>query len=414
MTVVALLFLPVTARGDSFKIGPIYGNLGYQAGFQYTDNLNNNVKKQSDFTPIFGPTIDIGVSQTERGLLGAATPSGDELSLRVGLSYSIKPHLNTNWFETTFSSPIMADFHIPIKLKYDDWKGSIGESFNYNNSSLENAVLAGQKTSQAAQYNNDVSANLERNLGRASIAFTLDRIDKLAPSQPSLAETDYQVSVTPSFKLRENYQVFWGTTYGLVFPEDRTRQNVQSLTSSIGVSGQITPAFSGSLSLGYGVSHLSEKVLGPGQEGVFGGIFNPLVLPAQNFGGISSSLAGSYTHPLHPNTTYSVSVAHSPGITALLSSSSIQSITSVSLALAHQLTQKTVLMPLIQYSNIQALGVSSNHEQENLISMQMGLSRSISEHLQWSATYQYVSRISNLPLMTYSTTLATVLANYHF
>jgi len=409
--VLVLVSLPFSSYGDSFKIGPLTGNLGYQAGFQYTDNLNNNYKKQSDFTPIIGPTIDFGAGQG--GLLGATTAGGDEFSLHVGLSFSVKPHLSTNWVETSFSSPISVDLTIPIKLKYDDWKGSIGESFTYNNSSLENAVLTGQNASQAAQYNNTVSANVGRDLGKSGIDFSLLRTDKIAPTSQSLSETDYQVSATPWISLRENYRLFWSNAYGLVFPGDPLKQEVRSITTSVGVSGQITPAFTGSLSLGYGVSHLVEKTLGPGQ-GIFGGIFDPNTLPAQNLGGISSSLAGSYTHPLHPSTTYSISVYHSPGVTALLSASSIQSVTGVSLSLAHQLTAKTVITLPIQYTNLQSLGISSSHETENLISTGMSFSRQISDHMSWIATYQYVARFSNLPNSTYDTTLVSMIMNYHF
>ena len=411
--VLVLVSLPFSIYGESFTFGPVYGNLGYQAGFQYTDNLNNNYKKQSDFTPIFGPTIDFGLAHGEHGLLGAATPGGGELALNVGLSFWIKPHLSTNWFETSFSSPVTVDLTIPIKLKYDDWKGSIGESFTYNNSSLENAVLTGQNASQAAQYNNTVSANVGRDLGKSGIDFSLQRIDKIAPTTPSLSETDYQVSATPWISLRENYRLFWSNAYGLVFPRDHLKQDVQSITTSLGVSGQITPAFTGSLSLGYGISHLVEKNLGPGQ-GIFGGIFDPTTLPAQNLGGISSSLAGSYTHPLHPSTTYSVSVYHSPGVTALLSASSIQSVTGVSLSLAHQLTKQTVITLPIQFTNLQAEGISSTHEKENLISSGMVLSRQISGHMSWTATYQYVARFSNLPNSTYDTTVVSLMMTYQY
>ena len=406
-----LLSLPFTVFGESFKLGPITGNLGFNAGFQYTDNLNNNYQKQSDFTPTFGPTIDFGAGQPLH--LGVGTPSGDELTFHTGLSFSVKPHLSTNWVETSFSSPISVDLQIPIKLRYDDWKGSFGKSFTFNNSSPENAMLIGRKESQAGQYNNIVSVNMERNFGKAGISFSVQRNDKFAPTTPSLDETSYQFTTTPFINLRENYRLFCSTAYGLVFPNDRLRQDVRSITTSVGVSGQITPSFTGMLSLGYGISHLVEKQLGPGQ-GIFGGVFDPQVLPAQNLGGISSSMAGSYTHPLHPNTTYSVSVYHSPGVTALLSASSIQSVTGVSLLLAHQLTQKTVLTPTIQFTNIESIGLSSNHEKENLISMQMGLSRSVSSRLSWTAQYQYVTRISNLPNSTFDTTVITMTGTYHF
>ena len=398
--------------GEQFKIGPITGQLGFQAGFEYKDNLNNSaIHKVSDFTPVFGPTINFAVGQ--QGGVGFMTPSGDEFRLNVGLSYSIKPHLTTNWVETTFGAPVTVDLLIPIKLKYEDWKGSVGETFSYNDSSVENAVMAGVKTSEAAQYNNVVSANLDRNLGRADLAFNAQRSDKISPSLPWQDETDYTFSVTPAFQLRENYRVFWSTVYGLTFPNDNTKQKSQSITSSIGLSGQITPAFSGSIQLGYGISHISEKVLGPG-EGIFGGIYSPVTLPASTVGGINASIAGSYTHPLRPNTTYGLSVYHSPGISALQSSASLSSVTGVSLTLAHQLSSKTVLMPMFQFTHMESAGITSSHDKEDLLSTGMSLSRQLTEHLNWSAQYQYLYKISNQPNSTFDSTVITFMANYQF
>ena len=409
---VLLVFGIVTSPGygEQFKIGPITGQLGCQAGFEYKDNFNNSaVHKQSDFTPVFGPTINLSAGQ--QGGFGFATPSGDEFRLNVGLSYSIKPHLTTNLIETTFGAPVTVDLLIPIKLKYDDWKGSVGETFSYNDSSVENAVMAGQKS--APQYSNVVSANLDRNLGRADLAFNAQRSDKISPSASWQGETDYTTSVTPSFQLRENYRVFWSTVYGLTFPNDSTKQKSQSITSSIGLSGQITPAFSGSLQLGYGISHLSEKVLGPG-GGIFGGVFSPVTLPASTVGGINASIAGSYTHPLRPNTTYGLSVYHSPGISALMSSASLSSVTGVSLSLAHQLSSKTVLMPLFQFTHMESAGITSSHDKQDLLSASMSLSRQLTEHLNWTAQYQYLYKISNLPNSTFDSTVITFMANYQF
>ena len=299
---------------------------------------------------------------------------------------------------------------IPVRVY--EWKVTISDSFSFDNTSLDSAVLAGQQ--QVEQYINTASINAERNFGKAGISLGVERIDKFS-SLPSNEETDYQLSVSPYFTLRENYKLFWTTTYGLVFPSpnDPTRQNVESITSEVGVSGQITPAFNGSISLGYGLSHLYEKRVGSG-SGIFGGIFDPIVLPQQNFSGISSSIAGSYTHPLHPNTSYSISAYRSPGVTALISGSSVQAVTGVSLGLAHKLSSTLTLAPVFQWTYIESLGISSNHERENLFSMSIALSRQLTSRLSASIQYQYVSRMSSIPGNTFDVTQITGQANYRF
>ena len=237
-------------------------------------------------------------------------------------------------------------------------------------------------------------------MGKTGLTLGFERIDKMTPSIPTQDETDYQASISPYVNLRENYKLFWTTTYGWVFPSssDPTRQNVESITSEVGISGQITPAFTGSLSAGYGLSHLYPNG----------------VLPAQNFGGISSSMSGSYTHPLHPNTTYSISAYHSPGITAVLSSSSIQEVTGVTFSLAHRLNRELTLAPVVQYENIQSLGASSTHETEDLISVGMGITHQFTQHFSLTIQYQYADRMSNLPDQSYDSTVITVTAHYAF
>ena len=403
-----VLFFTLPARAQqTIVLGPLHGDLGVQAGFQYTDNISNtSSNKQSDLSLLVGPTFNGGLTLP----VHFGSSMSDEMTLGAGVSYQEQFSVTSNYMKQTFNSPVNVNLMIPVRVY--EWKVTISDSFSFDNTSLDSAVLAGQQ--QVEQYINTASINAERNFGKAGISLGVERIDKFS-SLPSNEETDYQLSVSPYFTLRENYKLFWTTTYGLVFPSpnDPTRQNVESITSEVGVSGQITPAFNGSISLGYGLSHLYEKRVGSG-SGIFGGIFDPIVLPQQNFSGISSSIAGSYTHPLHPNTSYSISAYRSPGVTALISGSSVQAVTGVSLGLAHKLSSTLTLAPVFQWTYIESLGISSNHERENLFSMSIVLSRQLTSRLSASIQYQYVSRMSSIPGNTFDVTQITGQANYRF
>ena len=404
-----VLFFTLPARAQqTIVLGPLHGDLGVQAGFQYTDNISNtSSNKQSDLSLLVGPTFNGGLTLP----VHFGSSMSDEMTLGAGVSYQEQFSVTSNYMKQTFNSPVNVNLMIPVRVY--EWKITISDTFSFDNTSLDSAVLAGQQ--QVEQYNNIVSINADRSYGKAGISLGAERIDKFSPTVPLQDETDYQLSVSPYFTLRENYKLFWTTTYGLVFPSpnDPTRQNVESITSEVGVSGQITPAFNGSISLGYGLSHLYEKRVGSG-SGIFGGIFDPIVLPQQNFSGISSSIAGSYTHPLHPNTSYSISAYRSPGVTALISGSSVQAVTGVSLGLAHKLSSTLTLAPVFQWTYIESLGISSNHERENLFSMSIVLSRQLTSRLSASIQYQYVSRMSSIPGNTFDVTQITGQANYRF
>jgi len=402
-----VLFLTAHAHAQqTITMGPLHGDLGVQAGFQYTDNINNSTNKQSDLSLLVGPTFNGGLTLP----VHFGSSMSDEMTLGAGVSYQEQFSVTSNYMKQTFSSPVNLNLMIPVRVY--EWKVTISDTFSFDNTSLDNAVLASQQ--QVEQYINTASINADRSFGKAGISLGVERIDKFS-SLPSNEETDYQLSVSPYFTLRENYKLFWTTTYGLVFPSpnDPTRQNVESITSEVGISGQITPAFNGSISLGYGISHLYERRVASG-SGIFGGIFDPIVLPQQNFSGISSSIAGSYTHPLHPNTSYSISAYRSPGVTALISGSSVQAVTGVSLGLAHKLSSTLTLAPVFQWTYIESLGISSNHERENLFSMSIALSRQLTSRLSASIQYQYVSRMSSIPGNTFDVTQVTGQANYRF
>lgn len=397
---------PASAQ-QTFVMGPLHGDLGVQAGFQWTDNIRNSTtNKQSDLSLLVGPTFNGGLTLPVH--FGSAM--GDEMTLNAGVSYSEQIGITSNYVTQSFSSPLGVNLMVPVR--FGEWKATVGDTFSYDNVTLDNAVLPNQ--SQVAQYNNMASINFDRTFGKTELGFGAERKDIIS-SEPTISETDYQFSVTPALILRENYRLFWTTSYGLTFPEatDVTRQNVQSYNSEIGLSGQVTPYFNGQISIGYGLSHVEEKWLGPGQ-GVFAGIFNPNVLPSQWIGGPSFSMAGSYTHPLNPNTTYSFSVYDSPGVTALMESSSIQSVLGVTFSIAHRLTQNLTLAPTVSWTEVDSLAGPSTGQINDMITVGMMITRQFSKHLSLSAQYRYANQISNRPGLTFDVTVVTMQATYTF
>lgn len=393
------VFFTLPAHGQqTFVMGPIHGNIGAQAGVQYTDNLNNSPSKQSAFSILGGPTFDGGITLP----VHFGSSLGDEMTLNAGVSYQEQYYLTTNYVTQSFSSPLSVNLMIP--MRFGEWKATVGDTFRYENVDLDSAVIANQ--ARVAEYDNTASINLDRNFGKTDLGLGAERIDKIS-SAPSQSETDYQFSVTPAYILRENYRLFWANTYGMSFPDDYTRQNTESYSSEIGVSGQITPYFNGSIQAGYALTHLDEKVAHlPG-----GTTTN---LPAQWSGGPSASMTGSYTHPLNPNTTYSFSAYYSPGVTALLTSSSAQSVLGVTLSIAHRLTKNLTLAPTAQWTHIESIGGIISNEKDDIFSTGMTLTRQFSRHLSAYIEYKYVNRTSNLPDSTYDVTQITIQANYIF
>ena len=392
-----VLLAPVVNAQQTFKIGPFEGDVGVQAGFKYTDNFNNSPYKQSDLSLLVGPTFNGGITLP----VHFGSNEGDEMTFDVGFSYQEQISLTTNYTTQSFSSPISVNLMIPGR--FFEWKTMISDTFSYDNVSLDNAVLANQ--SQVSQYNNTAAINADRTFGKSELTLNAERIDKIS-SAPTMSETDYQFSATPAWIIRENYRLFWANTYGLVFPaaDDFTRQNVETYSSEIGVSGQITPYFNGSLQAGYALSHLDEKVQ-PGTTNV---------LHSQWVGGPSASMTGSYTHPLNPNTTYSFSAYYSPGVTALMESSSIQSVLGITLSVAHRLTKDLTLAPTAYWTHIESLAGTNNSEKDDIFSVGMTLTRQFSRHLSGSIDYRYINKTSNLPLSTYDVNQITVQATYTF
>ena len=394
-----IVFFTLPVHGQqTFVMGPIHGNVGVQAGVQYTDNLNNSPSKQSAFSILGGPTFNGGITLP----VHFGSSLGDEMTLNAGFSYQEQYYLTTNYMTQSFSSPLSVNLMIP--MRFGEWKASVGDTFSYEDVDLDSAVLANEQ--QVKEYNNTASINFDRNFGKTALSLSAARIDKIS-SAPSQSETDYNFSVTPAYILRENYRLFWANTYGMSFPDDYTRQNTESYSSEIGVSGQITPYFNGSIQAGYALTHLDEKVARLST----GATTN---LPAQWSGGPSASMTGSYTHPLNPNTTYSFSAFYSPGVTALLTSSSAQSVLGVTVSIAHRLTKTLTLAPTAQWTHVESIGGVNSSEKDDILSTGMTLTRQFSRHLSASIEYRYINKTSNLPLSTYDVTQITAQATYTF
>ncbi|MEI6083978.1 MAG: hypothetical protein WCS70_06720 [Verrucomicrobiota bacterium] len=407
------IFLIFSGLGSAqnINLGPLKGTLGVQAGLEYTDNLNNSeTNRVTDFKWRFGPTFNGGLTIP----IHIAGTGGEEMTISTGFAYSEEYSLNGNGSTRNFSSPVTADVYIPVA--FGEWKLVVNESFTFENNNLDAAVAINESTQSFQQYNNNLSVGLTRNFGRASITFGGGRRDTIAPSEPSLEETVYNFSVTPAFLIRENYSIFWSTSYSLTYQADSQLQDSYGYSSSVGVNGQLTPYLNGTVSVGYSYAHLKTQVIGPG-SGIFGGIFDPVTLRADNIEGVTTTIALSYAHPLNPNTSYSISVFNSPGVTSTLTDSSIQSSYGGGLNITHQLTPSTTLSPSFNYFHSQDAGrqpPGATAQSTDVFSAQMRLSRTITSRITVTMDYQYILRSSNLPGGNYYVNQVNVYTGYTF
>jgi len=402
------IFLCVAWSGvaENINFGPLRGTLGVQAGLEYTDNLNNSQSNRvSNIDWLFGPTFNGGI----RLPIHFAGTGGEELTINTGLSYSERYSLNGNRHTRSFSSPVTADIYIPVA--FGNWRLTIGDSFTFKNDVLEEAVALNQSTTE--RYQNTLNANLTRSFGKAALTLSGSRTDTISPTDPDLDQTVYQVSFTPSFLIREYYSIFWENSYAWNYLADPDLQDSEGWSSSIGVSGQITPSLNGVMSVGFAHSHIKSAVVGPG-DGIFGGVFDPVVKKSDNVDGITSSAALSYSHPLNPNTSYSVSAFNSPGVTAVLKNSSITEVYGMGLIVTHRLTPKVTLSPAFRWTHMEAAGRDNSGQKTDLFSVQLSLQRVISQRILMGLSYIYVSRYSNQPGSTYDVNRLTLKMNYTF
>jgi hypothetical protein len=396
-----LLWFGSQTQAGNFKFGPFDFTLGATAGFEYNDNVNSTETNMlSDVQLTIGPTLSGGIDMPFSG--------GQRFSLSMSFEY--RKSLTGNQPDQ-FNAPVGASLTLPIQV--GRWEIVAADAFSYRNDVLETTF--GYNQNQTKQWNNTASLNATRRFGRYAITLAAQRLDTLSPDDPTIEEVQYGFSLTPSYYFRENYSVFLQNSVGLTYPVDPSRSDILGISSSVGVSGQITPALSGSISVGYAWNQIDPIIHGPG-TGIFGGIFNKDITPGGSRGGGSSSIALSYAHPLRPNTTHSISIFRSPGVTALLKDSNIQETMGVTYSLAHRLNRYVTLTPKVGWTNTKDISIqgSGSGEVVDIIFVGMGWSRQLSRNLNLSFDYRFQTRASNLPGASYDVNRITGTLNYTF
>jgi hypothetical protein len=404
--------LTIISRADNVNWGPFHMTVGVQAGVEFDDNA-----KLSEHNPETSFALTLGPNISGSADLPVTLPGGEQARLNLALNYTYKVAL---WGPTTstFNAPITVSLVLPMHI--EEWTVVVGDSFTFSNEPLESTYGVNRSTTK--QYNNNVYASATRQLGRFALTLAGSRQDQITPDDPSLEQTQYQLSVTPAFYLRENYSIFIRNTFGLVYPEQDTEQNTQGWSSEVGVSGVITPYLNGSISVGYAHSHLEQKTIRVNQGGIFGGIFDTETIPADNVDGITSTIQLNYSHPFRPNTTYSISAFRSPGVTAVLENSDITEVYGANLNIQHRVNSYLTLSPSIQWTHLEDVGPKaqpglvggSSGEIADILAIQMGLTRVITQKLTANFNYRYQFRNSNLKDSSYQDNFVTFYFNYNF
>lgn len=404
-----VFLMAVPARGNTIDWGLLHLNLGVEAGFEYTDNLNNTEKDRKENLYLdVGPLLQGGITLP----LHVAGQEGESLEITTGFTYTEKYSLSGNENQQTFSSPIVANFRLPARVF--DWRLNLDDTFTFRDEPLETTVAVG--ASSFNQYNNNLTLNATRSFGRGQLSLTAGRLDQFSPDVPETDETIYQFTVTPGFQVRQNYYVYWRNSYGVVELADQRLQDSEGYSTEVGVSGQITKYLNGNISIGYAHSYLKGSEIGPG-SGIFGGIFDPIKLKADNVDGISSSLAASYAHPLRPNTSYSVVFFHSPGVTAVLKQSSVTEISGAQLVISHLLARGLTINPVLSWThaaNTGRVAPGAPSEVTDLMGLDLRLVKSLTPNTSASFEYRFQMRTSNVEGSDYHTTLIMVKGRYNF
>jgi hypothetical protein len=371
------------AAAQTFRWGPFQVNLALTAGAEYTDNVNTSEDNpKSDILLNLGPVITGGAD------LPVAFAGGQRFSLSLSAAYQ-KSLLGNR--EDTFGAPITASLTLPIYA--ERWVIVLSDVFNFTNDPLETTLGFNRDT--LPQYSNIASLTATRPFGRTALSFGANRQDRFFPDDPILDETQYSFSVTPSFFLRENYSVFVRAIYGITEFEDPRQRDIRGYSVEVGVSGQITPSINGTLAVGWAHAELEPVTINvPG--GIFDGIFEDTTLGKDNIDGISSTVALSYTQPLRPNTTHSISVFRSPGVTATLRQSNIQEVTGVTYSLTHRLRSDVVLSPSVVWTHLEDVGRGGAGEKADLLTLGVALGRQFGRKLSGSIFYRFQLRSSNL------------------
>lgn len=379
------LALAPASRAQTVRWGPFRMNLGFQVGVEYTDNVNTSeTNPKSDISLNLGPTISGGAE------MPVLFSGGQRFTLSLSASY--RKSLTGNQSDS-FGAPISAVLELPFYIV--GWDVALSDGFSFSNDPLETTFAVNR--TKVDQYNNMVALNVSRRFGQTGLAFAASRGDQIYPNDPFLEQTTYSFSITPSLYLREGFSVFLANTYGLYYPTDPARASSSGYTSSIGVAGQITPNLFGSISVGY--AHSTIDAVGTNA--------------AQNIDGISSTMAITYAQGLRPNTSHTISLFRSPGVTAALQDANVTEVTGIAYTISHRLNAHLTLSPSIQWTHLQSLS-GTPQETTDIVGFGINLNRTFTSHLNGSIGYLYQSRTSNLPLNSYDVNRVTANLNYTF
>ena len=367
---------------QNIKYGPFRMDLGFTLGADFRDNANasqNHPKADAQLT--LGPTLSGGVFLPFAG--------GEEFTLTLAAIYS---HSITGVQADTFGAPLTATLVLPIYVA--QWNVVLSDSYNRQNDPLETTFAANR--TQVLEDQNIASISATRQLGKFSVTLAAQRIDQMYPQDPSQEQADYQFSFTPAYFFREGYSVFIRNTYGINELDDPALRDSIGYSTELGLNGQITKSLSGTISLGWSHSELEATKT----NGV------------DHIDGVSSTVSLSYTHPLRPNTTHSLSFFHSPGITLQLKDSNITETTGVNYNIAHRLNRYMTISPSVTWTRLHSL--SGSTETADLIVVGISLQRQFTKQLIGSLAYQYQTRKSDVNGLSYDVNEVTVNFNYTF
>jgi hypothetical protein len=370
------------AIAQNVQWGPFRANAGFTVGADYRDNANTSPNHpRQDVLLTMGPTFTGGMFLPFSG--------GEEFDLTLAATYS---HSLNNITPDSFGAPMTATLTLPIYV--EQWNVVFADSFNFQNDPLQNTFAVNR--TQVKEYSNTGSASATRQLGKFAVTFAAQRYDTYFPNDPNQEETDYQFSFTPSFALREGYSVFIRNSYGLVYLNDPTLRDSTGYSFEAGVNGQITPSLFGTISLGWSHSQLAATKT----NGV------------DNIDGVDSQVSLSYTHPLRPNTTHSLSFFRSPGVALLLKDSSITETYGVAYTISHRLNRNLTLSPEVTWTHLKSL--SGSMEVADIVQVGFSLQRTFTKHLSSTFSYTYQTRSSDLPGSSYDVNDMSLTANYTF
>jgi len=369
---------------QNLKWGPFQGSGGFTLGTEFIDNANASPNHpKGDVLLTIGPTLNGGVYLPFAG--------GEQFTLTMAATYvqslaGVTPN--------SFGAPMTAALTLPVYVA--KWTVVTTDTFDFTNDPLQSTFAVNR--SAVEEYTNLAGISATRQFGKFATTLAAQRTDYIYPTITTQGQTDYQFSFTPSFMLQEGYSVFVRTAYGLNYVNGPGLQDSTGYSIDFGVNGQITPSLSGTIELGWTDTQLSASGTNK----------------AQNVNGVDSNVTLSYTHPLRPNTTHSISFYRSPGVTLLLLNSSLTQATGVSYTLSHRLNQYLTLSPTVGWVHLVSLFGPTTLETADLIQVGFGLQRTFTKHVTGTFSYLHQTRDSKISGNTYDVNEVTVNANYTF